>query len=432
MLYITHSNKASDKMSSERVIALECPECGTKYSLELHTICKECWSPLKVKYDFEVVKEQISKEKLQKRTFKHWRYKELLPIINSTHIISLNEGGTPLIKCENLGDEIGLKELYIKDDTINPTLSFKDRPASVGISKCVELGIEAVGCASTGNLAASTAAHAAKAGLPCYIFVPSTIEDSKITQTAIYSPNIIGIEGTYDDANRLGILAAETFKWGLLNINIRPYYIEGSKTIAYEVCEQLEWNPPDNIIVPMGSGALLCSVYRALKELDVIGITNQNNTRISGAQPSGCAPIVTSYNTNTDIFPIETPDTIAKSLAIGNPASGYEAIDIIKSTNGSASAPTDSNIIDAIKLLAKKEGIYAEPAGGVTLAGLINLINSGKISKNESVVLLITGNGFKAHQTITSLMSRIPIIKPTLEALKNHTNFKEEIAVVKN
>ena len=420
------------KTSSERVIALKCPECGATYPLELRAICKECWSPLKVKYDFEVVKEQISKEDLRTRIFNHWRYIELLPLTDATSIMSLNDGGTPLQRCENLGAELGLRELYVKNDTINPTLSFKDRPASVGVSKCLELGIHTVGCASTGNLAAATAAHAAKAGVPCYIFVPSTIESSKITQTAIHGANIIGIEGTYDEANRLGVLAAETFNWGLLNINVRPYYTEGSKTIAFEVCEQLDWSPPDNFIIPMGSGALLCSVYRALCELDTIGFTEPNGTRISGAQPAGCAPIVTSRNTKSDIFPIEKPLTIAKSLAIGNPASGYEAINIINSTKGSAAAPTDSEITDAIKLLAKKEGIYTEPAGGVTLAGLIKLVEQGEIAKDESVVVLITGNGFKAHQTITNLISEIPIIKPTIEDLKNYTNFKEDVILVES
>ncbi|MFX1293911.1 MAG: threonine synthase, partial [Promethearchaeota archaeon] len=288
------------------------------------------------------------------------------------------------------------------------------------------------GCASTGNLAASTAAHAAKAGIPCYIFIPASIEHSKITQIAILGANIIGIKGTYDDSNRLGILAAETFNWGLLNINLRPYYTEGSKTIAFEISEQLNWNPPDNIVVPMGSGALLCSVSKALKELHKIDFIESNNTRISGSQPDGCSPIVTSFNSKTDIFPIETPNTIAKSLAIGNPASGYEAIDVINSTKGWAAAPTDEDIKDAIKLLAKSEGIYAEPAGAVTLAGLKHAIENGDILKDESVVLLVTGNGFKAHQTITNIVQKIPIIEPTLEALKNYTQHKEGIAIAES
>ncbi|NVM02022.1 MAG: threonine synthase [Candidatus Helarchaeota archaeon] len=417
---------------SKRIIGLECPECGIIYPQELTPICKECWGPLKVKYDYEIIKNKISKEKLNNRAFNQWRYIELLPIEDSTKIISLNDGGTPLLRCKNLGNELGLKELYVKNDTINPTLSFKDRPASVGISKCNELGINTVGCASTGNLAASTAAHAAIAGFLCYIFVPANIEYSKITQTAIHGVNIIGVKGTYDAANRLGILVTEVFKWGLLNINVRPYYTEGSKTIAFETCEQLNWESPDNIIVPMGSGALLCSVYRALTELQKIGFIKNNNTQISGAQPSGCSPIVTSKNTKSDIFPIENPDTLAKSLAIGNPASGYEAINVINSTNGSANAPTDSEITDAIKLLAKREGIYAEPAGAITLAALINLVRSGEISKDESVVLLVTGNGFKAHQTVTNLIPQIPIIEPTLDALEKYTKKKEAIVVAKN
>ncbi|MHA1380294.1 MAG: threonine synthase [Candidatus Helarchaeota archaeon] len=414
------------KISIKRIIGLECPECGNIYPQELIPICKECWAPLKVKYDYEIIKNDLTKEELKKRHFNHWRYLELLPIEDPTKIISLNDGGTPLLHCKNLGHELGLKQLYIKNDTINPTLSFKDRPASVGITKCVELGVITVGCASTGNLAASTAAHAAKAGIPCYIFVPSTIEPSKITQTVVHGANIIGVKGTYDEANQLGIRAAQSFNWGLLNINVRPYYTEGSKTIAFETCDQLDWNPPDNIIIPMGSGALLCSVNRALTELEKIDFIENNDTRISGAQPAGCSPIVTSQITNSDIVPIENPNTLAKSLAIGNPASGYEAIDIINSTRGCADAPTDFAITEAIKLLAKFEGVYAEPAGAITLATLINLVKTGKISKDESVVILVTGNGFKAHHTITKLIPKIPIIEPTLDALREYTKNKKE------
>jgi len=419
-------------ISSKRIIGLECPNCGIIYPTELLTICKECWTPLKVKYDYEVIKENFSKDILARRKFNHWRYIELLPLEDRSAIVSLDDGGTPLLHCKNLGAELGLNHLYVKNDTLNPTLSFKDRPASVGISKSLELGVNSVGCASTGNLAAATAAHAAKARLPCYIFIPYNIEFSKITQTAIHEPIIIGIKGTYDDANRLGVLAADSFNWGLVNINVRPYYTEGSKTILFETIEQLDWVPPDNIIVPMGSGALLCSVYKALTELDTIGLNKSNGTRISGAQPAGCSPIVSSWRSRSEIFPIEAPETIAKSLAIGNPASGYEAIDFINSTKGNANAPTDTQIIDAIKLLAKTEGVYAEPAGGVTLAALLNLIDQGDISKDESVVLLVTGNGFKAHQTITHHISKITIIEPTLEALKSYTTSKEEVTLVQN
>ncbi|MHA1264920.1 MAG: threonine synthase [Candidatus Helarchaeota archaeon] len=417
---------------SDRIVALECPECGKLYPLGTKYICSECWSALKVKYDYEVIKESFTKQILEKRFFDHWRYFELLPLKDPTRIVSLNDGGTPLLRCDNLASELGLRELYVKNDTINPTLSFKDRPASVGISKCLELGIKTVGCASTGNLAAATAAHAAKARLPCYILVPSTIEISKITQTAVHGAQLVGIEGTYDDANRLGVLACENFGWGLLNINIRPYYTEGSKTLAFETCEQLNWSPPDNIIVPMGSGALLCSTYRALKELNTIGFIDSIRTRISGAQPAGCAPIVKSFHANSEIIPIETPQTIANSLAIGNPASGYEALDIIHNTNGSTNAPTDPEILSAIKLLAKTEGIYTEPAGGVTVAAFINLVQQGIISKDESTVLLITGNGFKAHQTITQILPQIQVIKPTLEDLKNLTTKKEAILFAKS
>ncbi|MHA2062170.1 MAG: threonine synthase [Candidatus Sifarchaeia archaeon] len=390
---------------------MRCIECGREYPLEAISICKYCWGPLEVKYDYTIIKDVFSKEKLSKRAFNLWRYFEFLPLENKESTANLHDGGTPLQRCKRLGEIIGLKNLYVKNDTLNPTGSFKDRPASVGVSKCIEFGIDVVGCASTGNLAGAVAAHAAVAGLKCFILVPETIESDKIVQTSLFGATLVGVRGTYDDANRLGILAAEN-GWGLVNINIRPYYIEGSKTIIFETCEQLGWQAPNRVVIPLGSGALLCAVHRGLQELYTTGILSENSTRLTGSQPIGCAPIVNGYKTG-EVAPIEVPQTIVKSLAIGNPASGALAISKIRETNGTADAPTDEEILQAETLLAKKEGIFAEPAGATTLATVIRLIDAGEIDKDETVVCLVTGSGFKALKTANKLITRPKIIDPT-------------------
>jgi len=394
-----------------RIESLRCIECGKEFPLEAISVCKYCWGPLEVKYDYEVIKDIFSKEKLSNRVFSLWRYFEFLPLENKYSTANLHDGGTPLHRCRRLSETIGLKNLYVKNDTLNPTGSFKDRPASVGVSKCIEFGIDVVGCASTGNLAGAVAAHAAVAGLKCFILVPETIESDKIVQTSLFGATLIGVRGTYDDANRLGILAAEN-GWGLVNINIRPYYIEGSKTIIFETCEQLGWQAPNRVVVPLGSGALLCAVHRGLQELHTTGLLSENSTRLTGSQPIGCAPIVNGYKTG-EVDPIEVPQTIVKSLAIGNPASGALAISKIRETHGTADAPTDEEILQAETLLAKKEGIFAEPAGATTLATVIRLIDAGEIDKDEIVVCLVTGSGFKALKTANKLITQPKIIDPT-------------------
>jgi len=332
--------------------------------------------------------------------------------------VDLGAGYTILHKCEGLARALGLKTLYVKDDTVNPTYSFKDRPATVAVSKALEFGAKAVGCASTGNLAAAVAAHAAKAGLPCYVFVPSDIELNKIVQASTYGARIVAVKGTYDDANRLAAQASEVYDWAFANINIRPYYVEGSKTLAFEVCEQLGWETPDHVIVPVASGALLCAIWRGLKEFKQLNLIDNTQIKVTGAQPSGCSPVVNAFKSNTlDVDPIEYPDTIAKSLAIGDPGDGVYAVKTIRESEGIAESATDAEILNAIELLAKTEGIFAEPAGAVTVAVLKKLVESGEISLDEKVVCYVTGNGLKATEAILNSVPKPVEIEPNLESL---------------
>lgn len=362
---------------------------------------------------------ELDKKSFAKRPSDLWRYKELLPIFDETKIVNLGAGYTMMHKCERLAKTLGIKKLYVKNDTVNPTGSFKDRPAAVAVSKSLELGYEAVGCASTGNLAGATAAHAAKAGMPCYVFVPSNIEVNKILQAATYGAEIISVKGTYDEANRLAAQAADEHNWALVNINIRPYYAEGSKTLAFEICEQLGWRAPDNIIIPVGSGALLCAIWRGLKQFEALNLVDELETKIIGAQPSGCSPIVDAFRSNfNDVDPVEKPETIAKSLAIGDPGDGIYALKAIRESNGTAGYATDEEILDAIKLLAKTEGIFAEPAGGVSMAVLRNLLDSGEIPRDEEVVCCVTGSGFKSFEILLENIAKPVGIEPSIEELE--------------
>jgi threonine synthase len=301
---------------------------------------------------------------------------------------------------------------------VNPTNSFKDRPASVAVSKALEFEAKAVGCASTGNLAAAVAAHAVKARLPCYIFIPSGLSFNKIIQVATYGAKIITVNGTYDDANRLAAQATEQYDLALANINIRPYYVEGSKTLAFEVCEQLDWSSPDHVIMPLGSGALLCALGRGLDEFDRLGLIENSNTRITGVQAEGCSPIVNAFTSKTDyVEPIEHPDTIAKSLAIGNPGDGKYALKRIRDSNGLAQSVSDEDTIEAIKLLARTEGIFTEPAGGVTIAAVKKLVDTGMISTDEVVVCYVTGNGLKTPKVVLDHIAKPIEIEPTFDSL---------------
>jgi len=328
-----------------------------------------------------------------------------------------------LHKCDGLARALGLKTLYVKDDTVNPTYSFKDRPATVAVSKALEFGAKVVGCASTGNLAAAVAAHAAKAGLPCYVFVPSDTELNKIVQASTYGARIVAVKGTYDDANRLAAQASDVYDWAFANINIRPYYVEGSKTLAFEVCEQLGWEAPDRVVVPVGSGALLCAIWRGLNELKRLSLIDGAQVKVTGAQPSGCSPVVSAFKSNSlDVDPIERPNTIAKSLAVGDPGDGVYALKAIRESGGVAESVTDAEIIDAIRLLAKTEGIFAEPAGGVTVAVLKKLVEAGEVLPEEKIVCYVTGNGFKAAETILNNIPKPVEIEPKLGSLATIIN----------
>jgi threonine synthase len=399
------------------VEALKCRECGKEYPpIKIHA-CEECFSPLEVIYATDSI--SIDKRVIEGRRKTLWRYRELLPLEDETKIIDLGAGFTPLHECKRLAETLGLKRLYVKNDTVNPTGSFKDRPAAVAVSKSLEFGFKSVGCASTGNLAAATAAHAAKAWLPCYVFVPFSIERSKILQAAAYGAKIIAVSGTYDDANRLAAQVSYEYDLAIVNINLRPYYVEGSRTIIFEVCEQLGWRAPENIIIPVGSGALLCAVWRGLKQFNDIGFIDELKTKIIGAQPEGCSPIVEAYKSNSeDILPVEKPETIAKSLAIGDPGDGIYALRSIKESGGLAESVTDEEIIEGIKLLARTEGIFAEPAGGVTIAVLKKLIERGDIPRDEEVVCLVTGSGFKSLEVFVSGQLNMVEVEPTITSFK--------------
>ena len=360
----------------------------------------------------------MTRDILKKRQKNLWRYFELLPISNKNWIVNLGAGYTPLQKCEELGRRIGLKNLYIKNDTVNPTFSFKDRPASVAVSKSLEFGTGAVGCPSTGNLAAATAAHAAKAGIPCYVFIPEGIEANKIAQTAAYGARIIKVKGTYDESNRLAFQAAELYDLDIVNINLRPYYVEGSKTLAFEVCEQLDWNPPDRVIIPTASGAMLCAIDKGFKEFEKLGLIPEDTVKLICAQAEGCAPIVNSFNSsNTRIQPIEKPDTIAHSLAIGDPGDGIYVLKRVKESGGSAESSTDRETVEAIELLARSEGILAEPAGGVSVAVLKKLAERGEIDPDERVVCYVTGSGLKSPGVLSSQVRTSIAIEPNLQEL---------------
>ncbi len=408
------------------VVALKCRNCGEKYQIKPISICDECFGPLEVEYDFEKIKENISREKIEKGPKTIWRYKELLPA--GKKIVDLKAGLTPLHKADNLAEKLGLKELYVKNDSVNPTFSFKDRVVAVSVSQALEFGFDTLACASTGNLASSVAAHAAKGNLNCYIFVPADLNVAKITQTLAYEPNLISVEGNYDDVNRLCTEIAGYYNWAFVNINLRPYYAEGSKTLGYEVIEQLGWEAPDRAIVPVGSGSLLTKIWKGYNEFLELGLIDEVNTRITASQATGCSPIVTAFRLGSEIKPVK-PKTIEKSLAIGNPADGYYALRVLKESRGTAGSVSDEEIIEGIKLLAKKEGIFTETAGGVVVGTLKKLVESGEIDKDEKTVIYITGNGLKTQEVLTSKVAKPIKIKPDLNEFEQALAAKQKILV---
>lgn len=394
--------------------ALVCRECGKEYPTKAMHVCEMCFGPLEVKYDYEDIRKTVSRKKIEEGPHSMWRYVDLLPV-EGTNFVGPHAGFTPLVRAKNLGAYLGLNELYIKNDTVNhPTLSFKDRVVAVALTRARELGFETVACASTGNLANSVSAHAASANLHCYVFIPGNLEAAKVLGNLIYKPHVVEVEGNYDDVNRLCSEIAGEHGWAFVNINIRPYYAEGSKTLAFETVEQLGWKSPDQVVIPMASGSLLTKIWKGLNELKTLGLIDQVRTKINGAQAEGCSPISTAFKAGRDFFKPVKPRTIAKSLAIGNPADGYYALKAAAESKGSMDMVTDEEVVDSIKLLAQTEGIFSETAGGVTIGVLKKLVKQGIIKKDEVTVAYITGNGLKTQEAVIDSVGRPVRIQPSL------------------
>jgi threonine synthase len=394
--------------------ALKCRECGREYPLAATHVCEFDFGPLEVVYDYEHIKKTLTRKAIQSRAKSMWRYRELLPV-EKEPTVGLQVGFTPLIKADRLAKRLGVRELWIKNDTVNyPTLSFKDRVVSVALSRARELGFDTVACASTGNLANSVAANAASAGLKAYVFIPTDLEPGKIVNSLIYGASVIGIKGHYDEVNRLCAEIAGKFGWAFVNVNMRPYYAEGSKSMGYEIIEQLDWTVPKHTVVCMASGSLLTKIHKSYQEFIKLGLAPDTEYRIHGAQATGCSPISTAQKAGLDFFKPVKPNTIAKSLAIGTPADGFYALKVMKETGGAAEDVTDDEIRESIRLLAETEGIFAETAGGVTVGVARKLIASGKIPEHDSVVLCITGNGLKTLEAVNGHVGRLREIKPSL------------------
>ena len=386
------------------LIGLQCHLCKATCPADASYVCGKCLGPLEPVYDYGAI--AVTRDEIERRPKNLWRYRELLPIAGEPRT-GFNSGFTPLVRCDRLARRLGVGELYIKDDSVNhPTLSYKDRVVSVAATRALELGFDVLACASTGNLANSVAAHAARLGVECCVFIPDSLEAGKILGSAIFNPTILAVAGTYDDVNRLCTQVADRYGWGFVNINLRSYYAEGAKTIGFEIVEQLGWRYPQHLVSPVAGGTLLPRIVRGLRELRQIGLVSGELPRVYAAQAAGCAPVVHALDTGLDHPEPVRPNTIAKSIAIGNPADGYQVIESVKATGGAGAAVTDAEIVDAIKLLAETEGIFTEPAGGTTLAATIDLIKRGRIPPDESVVVCITGNGYKTAEVVADTVTR--------------------------
>jgi threonine synthase len=396
------------------VLGLECRECGRGYPAQPIHVCEWCFAPLGVIYDFDEIRSSISRQSIAAGPRSMWRYGDLLP--GGDKRVDLGAGLTPLVPAPRLGAELGLRDLWIKNDTANPTHSFKDRVVSVALTVARDFGFTTVACASTGNLANAVAAHAAHAGLDAYIFIPADLEAGKVIATAIYGPNLVAIEGNYDDVNRLCSEIAGTFEWAFVNVNVRPYYAEGSKTLAYEMVEQFGWEAPDHVVVPIASGSLLTKIRRGLDDLMAVGLIDGHATRISGAQATGCSPVATAFQAGEEHVRPVKPDTIAKSLAIGNPADGFYAIKTVRETGGGMDHVSDDEVVEGIRLLARTEGIFTETAGGVTIATLAKLAAAGVVRPEERTVALITGDGLKTIEAVAGTTGPTTTMPPKLEA----------------
>ncbi|MBH52501.1 MAG: threonine synthase [Chloroflexi bacterium] len=397
------------------IIGLQCRECGRNYPADPLNVCDFCFGPLEVVYNYSEISKVISRKSIESGPLSMWRYKDLLPVEGDEYV-DLGTGFTPLIHAKNLGRYLGLDQLYIKNDAVNPTYSFKDRVVSVASTRAREFEFETIACASTGNLAGSVAAHGAKAGMKAFIFIPDDLEQGKIVGASVYGPTVVTISGTYDDVNRLCSELADTYPWAFVNINMRPYYAEGSKTLGYEVAEQLGWRAPAHCVVPLASGALFTKIWKGMNELSDLGLIDPFSTQMHMTQPNGNSPIVDAYNLgDSHIRPVKTPKTVAKSLAIGNPADGIYALAALRQSGGSAVSVPEEEIVQGIQLLAETEGIFTETAGGVVIAGLRQIVKNNGINPDEPTVAFITGNGLKTLEAVEHIVDTVPI-SPTVDS----------------
>jgi threonine synthase len=410
------------------VLGLKCKECGNTAPVSPVHVCDACFGPYEVEYDYPRMKGKVTRQSIESRPQNLWRYRDLLPI-EGEPVTGHHSGFTPLKRADRLAKELGCSELWIKDDSCNyPTYSYKERVVSVAISKAVEFGFDTVGCASTGNLANSTAAHAAQAGIRCFVMIPHDLEQGKVLGSLIFGPTMVRINGNYDDVNRLCTEIADKYGWAIVNVNLRPYYTEGAKTYGFEIAEQLGWRLPRHTIVPTAGGTILPKIYKAYQEFIELGLVEDTKPRIYSAQAAGCNPVVTAIHKGIDIIEPQKPNTIAKSIAIGNPADGYYVYQAVTESGGWGESATDREIVDAIKLLAKTEGIWTEPAGGTTLAAAIKLIQQGRIPKDESIVVSITGNGLKTVECVRDELHQPQVIEAKLsefDKLLENTDTKQ-------
>ncbi len=401
-----------------KVLGMKCRECGEEYPTSPIHVCELCFGPLEVVLNWDEIAPRVTRERIEAGPPSMWRYWDLLPV-EGPPTVGKNVGFTPLVKAEKLGRELGLNNLYIKNDAVNhPTLSFKDRVVACALTKAREFGYDTVACASTGNLANSVAAHSAEGGFKSYIFIPSDLEQGKVLGTLIYGTNVLSVTGNYDEVNRLCAEAGGKYGWAFVNINLRPFYGDGSKSFGYEIAEQLGWRAPDHVVVPCAGGSLISKIYKGLNELDKLGLIDGVPTKMYAAQAKGCSPITTAIKTKADVFKPQRPNTIAKSIAIGNPADGYIAMDTVRKSGGWADDVTEEEIVDGIRLLGRTEGIFAETAGGVTVSVTKKLAEQGYFGENDTVVIAITGNGLKTQEAVVGKLGQTVGIQPNLASLE--------------
>ncbi len=409
-----------------KLLGLRCRECGTEYELQATHVCEMCFGPLDVVYDQAALKKKVSRQRIEQGPASMWRYRDLLPIEDETPVVSLGEGFTPLVKADRLGAELGLRNLYLKNDSMNPTNSFKDRVVSVAISWARANGFETIACASTGNLANAVAAYAARAGLECFVFIPVDLEPAKVVSISVFDPNVVAVRGNYDEVNRLCSQLLESTPWAFCNINIRPFYAEGSKTLTFETVEQLGWRLPDEIVIPIASGCQFVRHRQAIRELIEYGLVRDERVpALTGAQALGCAPVYNAFKSDTPerVLPVK-PNTIARSIAIGNPSDGIYVNRVARETGGVVEAVTEEEIVAAMRLLARTEGIFTETAGGVTIGVLAKLARAGRWKGDEVVVAYVTGHGLKTADVLASVdgHARRVEIEPTLKSFREKVN----------